>query len=277
MSKARDLANAGTALTTVSATELGYLDGVTSAVQTQINAKQATVSGVNDTEIGYLDGVTSAIQTQINAQIPKSTITAKGDLLVGTGSGTIVRQGVGTDGQVLVADSAQADGVNWATPSAGGMTLISTTTLTGASVTLSSIPSGYNHLYLLVKGVNPSTNANLSFRINGVSTVSTYRNDTSNDVIANSFGQAAIPMSNNNIPSGQTLNSFSTFFWDYSNSNNWKLTTADNFFQSTVTTTESLYHRRWGLHNQTTAITSLVIFLSSGTFSAGTALLYGVK
>jgi hypothetical protein len=39
MSKARDLANAGTALTTVSATELGYLDGVTSAVQTQINTK----------------------------------------------------------------------------------------------------------------------------------------------------------------------------------------------------------------------------------------------
>jgi hypothetical protein len=72
MTKARDLANAGTALTTVSATELGYLDGVTSAVQTQINAKQATVSGVNDTEIGYLDGVTSAIQTQLDAKLGSS-------------------------------------------------------------------------------------------------------------------------------------------------------------------------------------------------------------
>lgn len=44
MTKARDLANAGTALTTVSATELGYLDGVTSAVQTQIDAKLATAT-----------------------------------------------------------------------------------------------------------------------------------------------------------------------------------------------------------------------------------------
>ena len=44
MTKARDLANAGTALTTVSATELGYLDGVTSAVQTQLNAS-ATLTG----------------------------------------------------------------------------------------------------------------------------------------------------------------------------------------------------------------------------------------
>ena len=42
MSKARDLANAATAFNTVSATELGYLDGVTSAVQTQINTKAST-------------------------------------------------------------------------------------------------------------------------------------------------------------------------------------------------------------------------------------------
>jgi hypothetical protein len=168
MSKARDLANAGTALTTVSATELGYLDGVTSAVQTQINAKQATVSGVNDTEIGYLDGVTSAIQTQINAQIPKSTVTTKGDILVATGSGTIVRQGVGTDGQVLVADSAQADGVNWATPSAGGMTLISEQVLSASTgYSFTSIPQTYKQLVLIWGGIKHSANSTIfSIRLN---------------------------------------------------------------------------------------------------------------
>jgi hypothetical protein len=177
MSKARDLANAGTALTTVSATELGYLDGVTSAVQTQINAKQATVSGVNDTEIGYLDGVTSAIQTQINAQIPKSTVTTKGDILVATGSGTIVRQGVGTDGQVLVADSAQADGVNWATPSAGGMTLISETTASALStLSLSSIPQTYKQLVLVWNGIFHSLDTTaFQMRFNNVSTSTYYR------------------------------------------------------------------------------------------------------
>ena len=82
----------------VTATELGYLDGVTSAIQTQftgaetrrtnniagaissvltsdLTASRAVVSGsggkievsaVTSTEIGHLDGVTSAIQTQIN-------------------------------------------------------------------------------------------------------------------------------------------------------------------------------------------------------------------
>ena len=47
MTKARDLANAGTALTTVDATELGYLNGVTSAVQTQLDAKLATATAAS--------------------------------------------------------------------------------------------------------------------------------------------------------------------------------------------------------------------------------------
>ena len=51
---------------TISDTELGYVDGVTSSIQTQLNGKQATVANVSDVEIGYLDGVTSAIQTQLN-------------------------------------------------------------------------------------------------------------------------------------------------------------------------------------------------------------------
>ena len=42
MSKARDLENAGTALTSVTATELAFVDGVTSAIQTQIDAKAAS-------------------------------------------------------------------------------------------------------------------------------------------------------------------------------------------------------------------------------------------
>lgn len=46
MTKARDLANASTALSAVDATELGYLDGVTSAVQTQIDAKAPSSTAV---------------------------------------------------------------------------------------------------------------------------------------------------------------------------------------------------------------------------------------
>ena len=85
------------AVSAVTATELGYLDGVSSAIQTQLDAKQATITGaattiddadltasralvssgsgkvavsaVTSTELGYLDGVTSAIQTQLDAKL----------------------------------------------------------------------------------------------------------------------------------------------------------------------------------------------------------------
>lgn len=46
-------------------------------------------------------------------------VTTKGDLMVATGANTVVRRGVGANGQVLTADSAEADGVKWATPGGG--------------------------------------------------------------------------------------------------------------------------------------------------------------
>lgn len=84
---------------TASASELNYMDGVTSNVQTQLNGKaasshthsgtqitgltadralisnssgQVAVSAVTSTELGYLDGVTSAIQTQLNGKAASS-------------------------------------------------------------------------------------------------------------------------------------------------------------------------------------------------------------
>jgi hypothetical protein len=41
-----------------------------STISTSLGTKQDKVTGVSDTEIGYLDGVTSSIQTQINAKAP---------------------------------------------------------------------------------------------------------------------------------------------------------------------------------------------------------------
>ena len=54
---------------TITTAELNYVSGVTSAVQTQLNGKQAVVANVSDAEIGHLNGVTSAIQTQLNAKL----------------------------------------------------------------------------------------------------------------------------------------------------------------------------------------------------------------
>lgn len=56
----------------------------------------------------------------LTGKLDKNIATTKGDMFVATGSATIVRLGVGSDGQVLTADSSLADGVKWATPTGGG-------------------------------------------------------------------------------------------------------------------------------------------------------------
>ena len=68
--------------------------------------------------------------------VATSSFAAKGDLLVGTGAGTLVAQTIGANGTVLTADSTQADGVIWAAPAGGGKVLqvVSASITTSASI-----------------------------------------------------------------------------------------------------------------------------------------------
>lgn len=61
---------------------------------------------------------------------------AKGDIIAATAADTADRLAVGTNGQVLTADSATATGLKWATPSAGGkIAQVVNATLTGTNST----------------------------------------------------------------------------------------------------------------------------------------------
>jgi hypothetical protein len=102
-----------------------------------------------------------------NGAIAKSTITTKGDLIVGTGSGTFVRQGVGANGTVLTADSAEADGVKWATASAAkSFTLLSSASASGQTYTVSGL-SGYDQIMLVVGGLSANGDWGAMLRLNG--------------------------------------------------------------------------------------------------------------
>ncbi len=75
-----------------------------------------------------LGNVTNDAQTRL------ATLTTKGDLYVATGSATVVRLPVGTDGHVLTANSAVANGVDWQAAGGGGGSVSSFNSRTGAVV-----------------------------------------------------------------------------------------------------------------------------------------------
>jgi hypothetical protein len=114
MSKARDLANAGTALGAVTATELGYVDGVTSAIQTQIDTKAPSSTAVTLTDTQTLTNKTLT-NPVIASVINNTLVDAKGDVITATADNTPARLGVGSNNQVLTADSTAATGLKWAT------------------------------------------------------------------------------------------------------------------------------------------------------------------
>jgi hypothetical protein len=119
---------------------------------------------------GISGGGTSGTVTITNSMATE--IDAKGDLVVGTGADTFARLAVGTDGYTLVADSLTATGLAYAAPaSAGGMTLLSTTTLSGASTTISGIDQTYVNLFITITGVNISANSQLKVTLNGTQNV----------------------------------------------------------------------------------------------------------
>ena len=167
MTKARDLANSAAAFSAVSATELGYVDGVTSAIQTQLDGKQAVNANVSTTELGYLDGVTSAIQTQVDAKIAKTLTSTTGDIIYASAANTPARLGIGSSAQILTV----ASGIpSWATPAGGGKVLqvvsavittattIATTTMTDTAITLSITPTlNTSKVLVLINGLVNTT------------------------------------------------------------------------------------------------------------------------
>lgn len=209
--------------------------------------------------------------------INPNIVDAKGDIIAATAADTVARLAVGSNDQVLTADSSTATGLKWATPSAGGMTLISTTDLSGSTTTLSSIPQTYTDLRIIVQ--NPKlASGTSSFWV-------TFNNNTNGDYLSqmvfngNVFQRTLIESGNgNSLLQAGTENLRQNFLLDI---NIYTDTTYGKPFISYANFGDSSSENRTqiqsGIYKSASAISSIEIKTFSGSFNAGRVLLYGVK
>jgi len=213
--------------------------------------------------------------------INPTIVDAKGDIIAASAADTVARLAVGSNDTVLTADSSTATGLKWATPAAGGMTLLSTTTLSGATTTISSINQSYERLYIEIFGMTGG-NSDSKFRIApNASTSITSQIGVETSTTLNNIGSSYLYLS------GLTANDWVPTI---SSADNYWALTIDNYSSTTARKGFAAYGgfvqqgfgdwRGWfanGGINTTSAISSLVFSRSAGNFSAGTVLVYGVK
>jgi hypothetical protein len=221
----------------------------------------------------------TAIDTTVfnnaGAAIAKTIVDAKGDIIAATAADTVARLAVGTNGQALLANSATATGLEWATPASGGMTLLSTTTLSGATTTISSINQTYKSLVGYIFGANISGNDNPMIKPNATNNTNT--SYVYNGVVGVESDNWYISTGNATLTASNTNNAFTFQIDNYASSTNYKPVEYYAIFPAAGTGNIRSGFGAGGFKSNT-AITSLdIVNLGGATFSAGTLLLYGVS
>lgn len=226
---------------------------------------------------GISGGGSSGAVTITNSMATE--ITASGDIIVGTGSGTFDNLPIGTTGQVLTADTTVSPyKVKWA--SAGtttAYTLINAggTSLTGTDVTINV--SGYNKYFLRVNGASTNGAHTIWIRPNNNSTAANYEhnriveaNTTVNFAQVTSVGGIQAVEFSSGTQTGEIY-----FYIDGANSANVMPYQAAGVGSANAAGTNDYW--TMGIYKQASALTNITITNISGTFDAGTAYIYGAN
>jgi hypothetical protein len=216
----------------------------------------------------------SSVDTTTKNLNPETTL---GDISYRSSSANVkTRLGIGSTGNVLTV----AGGVpTWAAPAgSGGMTLLSTTTLSGASTQI-TLSGGYKQYYITGFGYTFSANSSIGFQCNATANIIDFVNAV---WVGSGYTGGATDSDYDFIGSGGDLsasgNSTNGFALTIFNPDS---TTANKNFEATSGYFDNSNRRGvnsgGGLIKTTSALSSITFTSSAGTFSTGTVLTYGVN
>jgi hypothetical protein len=214
------------------------------------------------------DVALQGVDTRLKALQPGTTL---GDLAYSSATAnTNTRLGIGTSGQVLTVSGGVPA---WTTASSGSMTELASGSMTGTKVSLNSISSGYRNLVLIIRDFYSSANAYMGLTVNNTTGIYAFTGTTSGDnPMTTTYQNRQVEYLNS-----QTDNFLIVTYFDYAstgsyktayeqsiyghlyNANQWNLTTGGDFIRTT------------------SAISSIEMNSTTGSFSAGNYVLYGVK
>jgi len=213
----------------------------------------------------------SSVDTTVKALSPGTTA---GDIDYYTSSTAKSRLGIGSSGQVLTVSGGVP---SWATAASGGMTQLASGTLSGASVTISSISGSYQDLLLVITNrVNATAGRAGVIRLNGDSgTNYTMATIYSQDAAAGitTPDQNFMRTSGDAVSSGSSYSQENIRIYNYTNTSIHKIADIQAYANNTSATIRNVI----GFYKSLSAITSITILAESGNLTSGNYVLYGVK
>jgi len=217
--------------------------------------------------------VDTQMKTNADAATQKATLTTKGDIYAASAASTPARLAVGSNGQVLTADSTASTGLAWATASSGGMTLLATHSLSGATSTISGISGDYKQLVAYIQlPQNATADGNFQIAPNGDTALAFLVGVKIATTVYDVTGGYITTFSTSNR---STTNFSATLVIDnYTNTATLKPVQYYGYYAPTSGFGQFMSS---GVYASASAVTSLVFSNSGGNLTSGTVYLYGVK
>jgi len=246
-------------------------------------ARDAAVTSPQEGNFAYLKDTnvttyyTGSAWANLDTTGMTNPMTTTGDTIYSSSGSTPARLGIGSTGDVLTV----AGGVpSWAAPASGGMTLLSTTTLSSATTSI-SVVGGYNDLYVQFTGIYlPSASQGFEIRYN---TVSTGYNSV---YLYQASGGATVENNNNQNGTGTAGSALTDannqYLFGYIRYFDYLGTAGMKTFQGQIAArndSEAYFARTFFGANSATpaAITQVQFVTGAASFSAGEVKIYGVK